>query len=101
MAQNVPGKEVALLQAGREIVPGYVLVKPLGQGGFGEVWQARASGGFDVALKCVRLDGVKKGSAAELRSLKIIQGVHHPNLLTLFGAWQVGELLVIAMEKAD
>src|SRR4051794_10871008 len=34
--------------AGREPVPGYVLVERLGQGGFGEVWKAKGPGGFHV-----------------------------------------------------
>src|SRR5208283_509008 len=77
--------------------------KLLGRGGFGEVWQAKAPGGFEVALKCVSLqvhDG-KHSGVTELRSLDIIKGIHHPNLLGIFGAWHIGEVLVIAMELAE
>jgi serine/threonine protein kinase len=84
--------------AGTEPVPGYLLVKCLGQGGFGEVWQALGPGGFPVALKLIRLGAP---GAVELRSLELMKQVRHPNLLGLFGAWQCHGLLVVAMELAE
>ena len=80
-------------------MPGYRLVTPLGKGGFGEVWKAEGPGGFPLALKFVRLAGPV--GAAELRSLEVLKGIHHPNLLSTFGAWKVGPRLIIAMELAD
>jgi serine/threonine protein kinase len=79
-------------------VPGYRLVKRLG-GGYDEVWQAVAPGGFPVALKLVSLE--RAAGAVELRALDLLRDVRHPNLLVTFGAWQAHGLLVIAMELAD
>jgi tetratricopeptide (TPR) repeat protein/serine/threonine protein kinase len=80
-------------------VPGYTLTQRLGQGGCGEVWKAEGPGGFPVALKFVRLSD--DAAAVEKRSLEILKEIRHSNLLGVFGAWQVGGNLVIAMEFAD
>jgi len=95
--RSVPGE--VEIRPGAEPLPGYVLIQRLGRGGFGEVWKAQASGGFHVALKFVHLSG----SAGELesRSLEIIRRIRHPNLLTPFGAWNVGGWLIIGMDLAD
>jgi WD40 repeat protein len=85
--------------AGEEPVPGYHLVRPLGRGGFGEVWEATAPGGFKVALKLLPID--RRTGRTEMRALDILKGVRHPNLLTVFGAWQTDDWLVIGMELAD
>ena len=69
-----------------EIVPGYTLIAPLGSGMAGDVWQAQAAGGIKVALKVVR--NLKDlGGRKELKALKTIRDVHHPNLCPLFGFW--------------
>jgi len=85
--------------AGQEPVPGHVLVDRLGRGGFGEVWKARGPGGFHVALKFVPLD--HRAGTAELRALGVIRETRHPHLLAIFGAWQAGGHLIIAMELAQ
>ena len=87
------------IHPGAEPVPAYRLVALLGRGGFGEVWKAEGPGGFPLALKFVRLAGPV--GAAELRSLEVLKGIRHPNLLSTVGAWEVGSLLIIAMELAD
>jgi formylglycine-generating enzyme required for sulfatase activity len=80
-------------------VPEYQLVRLLGRGGFGEVWQATGPGGFDVALKFVRLED--QAGTVELRALELMKGIRHAHLLPMFGAWQRGGLLIIAMELAS
>jgi serine/threonine protein kinase len=81
------------------LVEGYTLVHELGRGAFGAVWKATGPGGFPVALKFVRLD--HQASGHELRSLELMRDIRHPYLLGLFGAWQRGAWLIIAMELAD
>jgi formylglycine-generating enzyme required for sulfatase activity len=88
-----------VLAAGVRPLPEYELVRRLGRGGFGEVWRARGPGGFEVALKFVRLG--EQAGTVELRALELMKGVRHGNLLPMFGAWQRDDLLIVAMELAD
>jgi formylglycine-generating enzyme required for sulfatase activity len=90
--------EVLPLHPQAEPIPGYTLVKPLGRGGFGEVWQALGPGGFNLALKFIHLGDAGK---LELRSLELMKEIQHPHLLPMFGAWQKAGYLIIAMEMAS
>jgi serine/threonine protein kinase len=74
------------LQAGIEIVSGYKLVRPLGRGGYGSVWEALAPGGKAVALKIIR--NLDKGPGKqEFKALELIKGVDHNHLLDLQAFW--------------
>jgi len=87
------------LAAGVEPVPGYVLVRLLGRGGFGEVWEALAPGDVRVALKFVRLDTAEAGP--EQRALAVIRDIRHPHLLDIQFAAQVDDCLILAMPLCE
>jgi len=99
MATHLADARYAPLHEGDRPIPGFHLVRRRGRGGFGEVWEAEAPGGFLVALKFVRL--ASRAQTAELRALEFVRGIHHPNLLSNFGSWQVDDTLIIGMELAD
>jgi serine/threonine protein kinase/tetratricopeptide (TPR) repeat protein len=80
---------------------GYVLVKRLGSGGFGEVWQAQAPGGIPVAIKIIFRSLDHQDSKNEMQALELIKGLRHPFLLPVLGFWTLQDRLLIAMELAD
>jgi serine/threonine protein kinase len=72
-----------------------------GVGGFGEVWEAEKKDGTRVALKFLQCTGARGGAAMELRSLQVVKGLRHRNLIEIERVWCAGPYLIIAMELAD
>lgn len=72
------------LQQGDEPVRGYRLVKYLGKGSFGEVWQASGPGGTEVAFKSIRLDDKPDFN---LHTIELIKKIKHPNLVPMLAMW--------------
>ncbi len=99
MRQGLAEEGQLALRAGDEPISGFRLVRRRGRGGFGEVWEAEASGGIHVALKFVRCS--PRALASELRALNFVRGIHHPNILANFGSWQVDGVVIVGMELAD
>jgi serine/threonine protein kinase len=75
-----------LIQPGSEVVPGYKLIRRLGKGGYGEVWEASAPGGKRVALKIIRDVGEVQGRQ-EFKALELIKGLDHSHLVELQAYW--------------
>ena len=92
--------------AGQSPLPGYVLLEPLGRGGFGEVWKCEAPGGLHKAIKFVAgdSDAVTNSGAQlrqELEAFQQVKTIRHPFLLSLERVELVGSELVMVMELAD
>lgn len=73
-------------RTGDLVLPGYRLLKRLGQGGFGEVWRATAPGGMGVAIKVLaNLD--RREGGREYRALQTVKDIRHPHIVPIFGVW--------------
>jgi serine/threonine-protein kinase len=91
-----------MLQIGNETVPGYQLRKRLGSGGFAEVWEAIAPDGSVVALKFIDKRGKPEALLrGEIRILRAISELNHPNLIRMRDVFGRGHFLVVSMERAD
>jgi hypothetical protein len=87
------------LEPGAEPKKGYRLVKPLGRGGFGEVWEAKKVSGIFVALKFISLH--RPAGEKELAALERVKNLRHRNLLTIHDYWVDDSTLVIETELGD
>jgi eukaryotic-like serine/threonine-protein kinase len=94
--------------AGYSPLPGYVLLEPLGRGGFGEVWKCEAPGGLHKAVKFVTGDEslcAPSGESPQLRqeyeAFQQVKAIRHPFLLSLERVELIGGELIMVMELAD
>jgi serine/threonine-protein kinase len=90
-----------VLREGSVVGGRFRLVRPIGEGGMGSIWQAREeASGRPVALKLVR--AARDGELHErfIREARIIRKFSHPNVVGVLDAGElVGEgLLFMAME---
>ncbi len=80
-------------------IPGYTLIRLLGAGNYGSVWEARDHRGFPAALKVIDRSR-NDASQLELEALEELTRLHHRHLVRVFTSFDVGTLVVIAMELA-
>lgn len=88
---------------------GYRLLRELGRGAFGQVYEAEAPGGVRVAMKKILRDVDHPASQSELQALEAVKQMRHPFLLQTQAFWvekerdrdREWERLVIVMELAD
>ncbi len=88
-------------EAGAEPIRGYRLVRRLGSGAFGEVWQATSPGGFPIAIKRIFGQIDEQACRRELRALQLLRQIRHPYLLAIQAAWVASGQLVFATALAD
>ena len=88
-------------------VPGFDLVRPIGEGGFGRVWLAiNRTTGQPRAVKLIPRHRVGRPDPAgreiaSLVRLEANQRCRHPNLLTIHHVGETAEHLFYVMELAD
>ena len=88
-------------------VPDFELIRPIGEGGFGQVWLAtNLTTGHLRAVKviCLRSSGAADPARREITSITRLEETvhtHHPNLLEIQHVGQTAEHLFYVMEPAD
>jgi serine/threonine protein kinase len=90
-----------ILAVGVQPIPGHNLTGRLGAGAFAEVWEAVRDDGTKVALKF--LDTRTRGCSlisAEVRVLRGLAELHHPNIIQLHAVVPWSKYLVLVMERA-
>lgn len=78
-----------MLRKGDSPVPGFRLVKRLGRGQYGEVWQASGPFGVVRALKFIDVRG--KTGLKEFRGVQNVKNISSPHLLGITDIWLLDE----------
>lgn len=92
--------ETPRLASGLQPSPGFRLIRLLGSGSFGEVWEAATQTNRRLALKFLPCDA-RQRAAREIRALQAIRQLRHPHLIQVEGVWCFDGYIVVAMELAD
>jgi len=101
---------MALKPRGRQFIPDemldrFRLQKLIGRGAFGQVWLAVDEGGFgfqkQVALKILTEVHKPRRVEALMREARICAGLHHPNIIDVYGVGQVDGAVFIVMEYVE
>lgn len=89
-----------MLEAGSQAVPGHRLIRRLGSGGFGEVWEAQT---LDEKLVALKFMDCRDHSliSSEIRVLRGLSELRHPNIIQMFGIHATSHHIVVSMERAD
>jgi tetratricopeptide (TPR) repeat protein len=94
---------VMMLASGQELCARFVLVRPLGRGGHGEVWLARdRDSGTHVAVQVLASDLVASPElmAGIEAACERMRRIEHPHLLRLIGFFRTANLACVAAEYA-
>jgi serine/threonine protein kinase len=94
---TIPGSPDTQILSGE----GYVLLESIGRGQFGEVFRARAPGGVEVAIKCIRRSADDQLAERERESVELIRSLRHPFLLQTQAYWATDDELYIVLELAE
>ena len=87
-----------------DIIGGYELVRPIGGGGFGVVWLAKAADGHEVALKILHPELLQDGSERQGPSTadrfgaeaRILQALEHDGLVSIEAVIEDPEAQIVA-----
>lgn len=79
----------------------YKIIRLMGQGGMGTVFEAEHDIRAKVALKVVNPNGCESNRQRFIREFKIAAKLHHPNIVPLFEFGHAGELLYLSMKKIE
>lgn len=86
-----------MLQEGDSPIPGYQLVRKLGRGQFGEVWEANAPGGTRIAMKFITIEDHM--GAMELKAMQLTKRIRHAHLCPVNAIWLLDPQMNVCEER--
>jgi serine/threonine protein kinase len=101
-APGRPGTEA--LPGGLDELTDYTILRELGRGGMGVVYLAHNRlMGRDEVLKVIDRQIMERPEVLDrfLREIRAVAKLRHPNIVTAYSAFRLGESIVFAMEHVD